>query len=115
MAPETHLHSLLAVRVWNALEIARPDMRFVYVTHDLTFALSRRDARFVLASPTAGLRSIDLEPTLPADVTEALLGSASLSFYASRVVFCEGELTSLDYRLYGAWFRGPDTVVRPRR
>ena len=44
--PETHLHSLLAVRLWNALEDARPDIRFVYVTHDLTFALSRQDARF---------------------------------------------------------------------
>lgn len=111
--PETHLHSLLAVKLWNALEAARPDIRFIYVTHDLTFALSRRAAQFVLASPTAGLRKIELEPTLPSDVTEALLGSASLSFYASRVVFCEGDMTSLDNKLYGAWFRGPDTVVRP--
>jgi hypothetical protein len=111
--PETHLHSLLAVRLWNALEENRPDIQFVYVTHDLTFALSRGNARFVLASPTEGLRTIEVEPTLPADVTEALLGSASLSFYASRVVFCEGEIGSLDHNLYGAWFAGPDTVVRP--
>jgi hypothetical protein len=46
-------------------------------------------------------------------VTEALLGSASLSFYASRVVFCEGEATSLDSKLYTAWFNTSDTVVRP--
>lgn len=111
--PETHLHSLLAVRLWNVLEESRPDVQFIYVTHDLTFALSRRNARFVLASPTEGLRTIDVEPTLPADVTEALLGSASLSFYASRVVFCEGEIGGLDHKLYGSWFAGPDTVVRP--
>ena len=110
--PETHLHSLLAVRLWNVLEESRPDIQFVYVTHDLTFALSRRDARFVLASPTEGLRTIDVEPNLPADVTEALLGSASLSFYASRVVFCEGEIGGLDHKLYGSWFAGPDTVIR---
>jgi energy-coupling factor transporter ATP-binding protein EcfA2 len=110
--PETHFHSLLAVRLWNALEESRPDVRFVYVTHDLTFALSRRDTRFVLASPTAGLRTIELEGELPHDVTEALLGSASLSFYASRVVFCEGEMTSLDTQIYSAWFDGPDTVIR---
>ena len=88
--PETHFHSLLAVRLWNALEDERPDVRFVYVTHDLTFALSRRKARYVLSNPTAGLRTIDLDASLPDDVAEALLGSASLSFYASRVVFCEG-------------------------
>jgi hypothetical protein len=110
--PETHFHSLLSVRLWNALEDARPDIRFVYVTHDLTFALSRRNARFVLADPTAGLRAIDVDADLPDDVADALLGSASLSFYASRVVFCEGEASSLDTELYKAWFNGPDTVVR---
>lgn len=111
--PETHFHSLLAVRLWNALEDARPDIRFVYVTHDLTFALSRREPQFVLASPTGGLRVIDVDSSLPTDVANALLGSASLSFYASRVVFCEGDDSSIDNRLYSAWFNGPDTVVRP--
>ncbi len=110
--PETHFHSLLAVRLWNALEDARPDLRFVYVTHDLTFALSRRRARYVLASPTAGLRPIAVDDALPSDVSEALLGSASLSFYASRIVFCEGESGGRDESLYGAWFSGPDTVLR---
>ena len=111
--PETHLHSLLAVRLWNAIEKSRSDIRFVYITHDLTFALSRHGGRFVLASPVAGLRSIELDGQLPDDVSEALLGSASLSFYASRIVFCEGENSSYDGPLYEAWFNGPDTVVRP--
>ncbi|MER6284447.1 AAA family ATPase [Streptomyces sviceus] len=111
--PETHFHSMLAVKLWDALEAARPDIRFVYVTHDLTFALSRRKARFVLASPTGGLRAIDVDSSVPRDVAEALLGSASLSFYASRVIFCEGETSAYDDLLYGAWFNGRDTVVRP--
>lgn len=111
--PETHLHTQLAVRLWNALEQERQDIRFVYITHDLTFALSRRNATFLLANPTEGLRSVDISAVVPSDVAEALLGSASLSFYASRVVFCEGEAASLDSRLFGAWFSGPDTVVRP--
>ncbi len=111
--PETHFHTQLAVSFWNALEAARPDIRFVYITHDLTFALSRRQPVFVLASPTQGLRLLELEDDLPGDLAEALLGSASLSFYASRVVFTEGTDTSYDAQLYGAWFNGPDTVVRP--
>jgi hypothetical protein len=110
--PETHLHSLLAVRVWNALEDARQDIRFIYITHDVTFALSRRKARYILASPVTGLRSIEFDQSLPPDVIEDLLGSASLSFYASRVVFCEGEPSSLDSDLYSSWFSGADTVVR---
>lgn len=111
--PETHLHSLLAVRLWNLLEAARPDIRFVYVTHDLTFALSRFDARYIIANPTGGLKAIDVATDLPKDVAEAILGSASLSFYASRIVFTEGEHGSMDDKLYSAWFNGRDTVVRP--
>lgn len=111
--PETHFHSRLAVRLWNVLEDARPDVRFVYVSHDLTFALSRRDARYVLASPTDGLRAIELDADLPSDIAEALLGSATLSFYASRIAFCEGDDRSLDSAFYNAWFNDIDTVVRP--
>ena len=111
--PETHFHSRLAVGLWNALEEARRDLRFVYVTHDLTFALSRRGARYVLASPTEGLRAIELDDDLPPDIAEALLGSATFSFYASRVVFCEGDDRSLDNVIYGAWFDELDTVIRP--
>ena len=111
--PETHFHSLLAVRLWNALEAARPDVRFVYVTHDLTFAVSRGNATYVLANPTLGLRVIAAGEDLPDDVAGTLLGSASLSFYASRIVFCEGTEQSYDARLFAAWFSGPDTVVRP--
>ncbi|MFJ3245499.1 ATP-dependent nuclease [Streptomyces sp. NPDC086782] len=110
--PETHFHSLLAVRLWNTLEDARPDIRFVYVTHDLTFAMSRRQAHYVIASPTAGLRAIEVDRDLPDDISSALLGSASLSFYASRIVFCEGDQSSLDVQLYEAWFNGADTVVK---
>jgi hypothetical protein len=109
--PETHFHSLLAVQLWDALEAARPDIRFVYITHDLVFALSRKGARYVLAEP-AGLRTIEIDGSLPADVAQALLGAASLSFYASRVVFCEGKGKSYDSRVYNAWFNGVDTVVR---
>jgi ATPase subunit of ABC transporter with duplicated ATPase domains len=111
--PETHFHSRLAVNLWNELEDARPDLRFVYVTHDLPFALSRPKAQYVIANPTSGLRSLELEDGLPDDVAEALLGSATLSFYASRVIFYKGRDGSLDKMLYEAWFNGVDTVVRP--
>lgn len=110
--PETHFHSLLAVKLWDELERARPDIRFVYVTHDLTFAMSRRKPTFVLSSPKTGLKAVQVDTTLPGDVSSALVGSASLSFYASRIIFCEGETTSLDYNLYGTWFNGADTAVR---
>ena len=40
--PELHMHSRLSVQFWDEAEKLRPDCRFVYITHDLNFALSRR-------------------------------------------------------------------------
>lgn len=111
--PETHFHSLMAIDLWNALEAARADLRFVFVTHDLTFALSRRDAIYVLAHPTEPLRVLDPLDELPAEAAAMLLGAASFSFLAARLVLCEGDRSSRDFALFSAWFNGLDTVVRP--
>jgi energy-coupling factor transporter ATP-binding protein EcfA2 len=109
---ETHLHPLLANRLWDELEDARADVRFVYLTHDLSLALSRREATYVLSSPTHGLSVIEVDQQLPDVVAEALLGAATLSFRARRIVFAEGKGSSVDAQLYTAWFDSADTVVR---
>jgi hypothetical protein len=111
--PENHLHSHLASRLWDEFEDARPDLRFVYITHDLTFARSRRNATYVIASPLEGLRSVDLGADLPDDVAEVLLGAASVSFHARRAIFCEGGRGDRDDALYRSWFNDRDTVVQP--
>ncbi|MEV0707373.1 AAA family ATPase [Nocardia aurea] len=109
--PETHFHSLLAVRFWDEIEEARPDLRFIYVTHDMTFAASRKSAHYLLANPLDGLRSIKLSSEAD-DLAAVLLGTASLSFYATRIIFCEGDAESLDSRLYSAWFNSKEDVVQ---
>ncbi len=110
--PETHFHSLLAIRFWDALEAESPNVRLIYITHDLTFALSRRNATIVMAHPTNGLNVVELGQKLPGDMAELILGAASLSFYARRVVLCEGEESGIDSELYRAWFSEHDTEVR---
>ena len=109
--PETHFHSLLAIDFWNAIEAARPDLRIIYSTHDMMFATSRRDSSYLLASPKDGLRLVTLDAA--PEIAALLLGTASLSFYAKRVIFCEGQESSLDKRLYTAWFNNETTIVRP--
>ncbi|MDP9224328.1 MAG: AAA family ATPase [Actinomycetota bacterium] len=111
--PETHFHSHLAVELWNSLEQRRPDLRFVYVTHDLTFALSRHPVLFLLADPRSGLVPIDAAVGLPLDVRREILGAASFSYFASRIVFCEGTQGSLDNLFFSGWFPGRDSVVLP--
>lgn len=44
--PENHLHNSIISKLWNLLEEARPDCVFLYITHNLDFAL--RSKRSVL-------------------------------------------------------------------
>jgi ABC-type cobalamin/Fe3+-siderophores transport system ATPase subunit len=112
--PETHFHSRLAVRFWDALESLSPSKRFVYVTHDLSFALSRRDAKIILVRPNQPPELMDSGTGLPSDDVASILGAASFSVYASRLVFCEGrEEKSLDQELLRAWFNDRDTALIP--
>ena len=112
--PETHFHSRLAVRFWDALESLSPSKRFVYVTHDLSFALSRRDAKIILVRPNQPPELMNSETGLPSDDIASILGAASFSVYASRLVFCEGrEEKSLDQELLRAWFNDRETALIP--
>ena len=67
---------------------------------------------YLLATPQHGLQLVELQEEVPRNVAGLLLGSATFSFHARRVVFCEGDTASLDYRLYRSWFSTRDTVVR---
>jgi len=112
--PETHFHSRLAVRFWDTLESLCPDKRFVYVTHDLTFALSRKDSNIILVRPNQPPELIKPGDALPADDVASILGAASFSVYAKRIVFCEGrEEKSLDQELLRSWFNDRDTALMP--
>lgn len=112
--PESHFHSRLAVRFWDALETMCSEKRFVYVTHDLNFALSRRDASIVLVRPNQSPELIAAGESLPADDVASILGAASFSVYAKRLVFCEGrEEKSLDQELLRAWFNDRETALVP--
>jgi hypothetical protein len=112
--PETHFHSRLAVRFWDALESICSEKRFVYLTHDLNFALSRKDAHIILARPNQTPELIQPGASLPADDVASILGAASFSVYAKRLVFCEGrEEKSLDQELLRAWFNDKSTALIP--
>ena len=112
--PTIHFHPELARRFWNAVERERADCRFVYITHDLDFVLSRRHARIVIKRPgDANLELLPEKAALPKDVLATVLGAASFAVVASRIVICEGEPDGDDQALYSAWFDDSDTVVVP--
>lgn len=41
--PNNFLHPTICIKLWDTLELKRPDCKFIYLTHDLTFASSRNN------------------------------------------------------------------------
>ena len=52
------------------------DCRFVYVTHDLTFAMSRQNADYIITRSPEEADSIGVE-SLPGSVATEVLGAAT--------------------------------------
>ena len=111
--PETFFHPLLARRLWDDLEGECPKVRFVYITHDIAFALSRRGARFAIARSETSADLLPPTASIPADVITEVLGAASFSISASRLIFCEGQAQSLDLPILGAWHNCAKTAIVP--
>ncbi|WP_136618581.1 MULTISPECIES: AAA family ATPase [Mesorhizobium] len=88
--PELHLHTRLAVMFWDEIEKLRSDCRFIYITHDLNFALSRRDAIMLVAKGNNEAVTL-LTEDLPSSVAADVLGAATLPFHARRIFIFEGQ------------------------
>jgi hypothetical protein len=111
--PELHVHESIQAVLWDALQLARPDCTFVYLTHDLTFAATRVGApKVVLYNyvPDSGSGGWvwDLIPPdtgLPEDVVLRIAGSRR------PTIFTEGLRGSLDEEVFEAVY--PDFHIVP--
>jgi AAA domain, putative AbiEii toxin, Type IV TA system len=110
--PEIHFHPLLARAFWNAMETHKKDVLFVYVTHDIPFALSRNQPTICFIRSHGSFDDIN-EKDIPDDAINTILGAASFSISATRLIFCEGGLDAKDHRLLKAWYNCPNTAVIP--
>lgn len=108
--PENHLHLALVTKLWDALELARPDCQFVYLTHNLEFAASRNNVKKIwmkkfIAPDRWEMEYLPTDKDLPEILYMELLGSRK------PILFCEGKKDSLDYKLYTRLF--PNYTVVP--
>ena len=112
--PEIHFHRVLAKKFWNELEILRSDCRFVYITHELSFGISRNKPQFIIFKSQNDHQILEQENELPDDVIESVLGAATFSVSANKIIFCEGRKNhKRDDELYTAWFDSESTAVIP--
>ncbi len=108
--PENHLHLALVTKLWDALELARPDCQFIYLTHNLEFAASRSNVEKIwmkkfIAPNRWEMEKLPTDEELPEILYMELLGSRK------PILFCEGQKDSLDYKLYTRLF--PNYTVIP--
>jgi ABC-type cobalamin/Fe3+-siderophores transport system ATPase subunit len=108
--PELHVHRSIMSKLWDAIEAARPDCGFVFISHDLEFAASRAAQKYVIKdySPTP---SWEIEPVpensgFGEELTTLILGSRK------PILFVEGTQDSLDLAIYRACY--PDWTIVPR-
>ena len=111
--PELHMHSRLAVRFWDEAEKLRPDCRFIYITHDLNFALSRISEKVYIVRSVDKVEQISLHD-LPASIAAEVLGAATLPFYAKRIFLYEGEPgAGFANEFFTVWFNDRETFAIP--
>lgn len=108
--PEIHLHKSLMTRLWNKIEEACPNKSFIYITHDLDFAASRKGAFKIWIKNYDGKTwqwdEVPEVDVFPENLTIEIIGNRK------NIIFTEGDKSSHDIILYQAAF--PDFHIIPR-
>ncbi|MCZ8195741.1 MAG: AAA family ATPase [Aquidulcibacter sp.] len=99
--PELHLNRSIISKLWDAIESARPDCAFLYITHDVEFGNSRR------AASKYAIREYRKEPAEAWDIlqipdNEDLPDEILTKIIGSRlpILFIEGNDSSIDISIY---------------
>lgn len=107
--PELHLHKAIQSALWDAIEDARKDCSFIYLSHDLGFATDRRGSVKIWLreySPAGFSWSrIHSQDGVSEDVYLEILGSRK------PVIFIEGTQGSLDLAIYQIAY--PEFTIKP--
>jgi predicted ATPase len=110
--PEILLHESIKNPLWDEIEAMRPDCTYVYLTHDIDLASSRKNSkRLWIRSFNADAKIWDYEliesnDHFPEGLYMEILGSRK------PILFIEGtDTNSIDSRLYPFIF--PDYKVKP--
>jgi len=96
--PEMHLHKSVQAPLWREVEKLRSDCLFVYMTHDVDFAVSHHETKKIWLKSYDGEKwdweIVEEVEGLPESLLVEVLGSRK------SVVFVEGEDGSYDVSLY---------------
>lgn len=102
--PENHLHLTICNKLWDELEKHRSDCKFIYLTHNLIFATTRSNCTILwnkkfIPPYNWEFQILPENEIIPELLLMELVGSRK------NICFCEGDKSSLDYKLYSILFR----------
>ncbi|MBL4937474.1 DUF4435 domain-containing protein [Clostridium sp. YIM B02515] len=112
--PELHIHKAILNKLWDKLEELRQDCVFMYITHDLDFAVSRNVDEVLWVKSFNGLDKWEYEFLLIneySDLPEGLI--FEIIGTQKKVIFVEGTKDSLDYLIYQELYKDHDYHVIP--
>lgn len=109
--PENHLHNSIISRLWNLLEEARPDCVFLYITHNLDFALRSKRSVLIWVKDMPSKDKWNYEFINEDD--DDKFDSLQLQMLGCRekIVLVEGNENSYDCKIYRALF--PNCKIIP--
>ncbi|TRZ78477.1 DUF4435 domain-containing protein [bacterium] len=106
--PELHLHKSLMVRLWSKLEVQRKDCIFVYITHDLDFAVNKPISKRIWMQDYKNnkweWKELTPNEVIPENLYLEILGSRK------SILFVEGDKGSLDVQMYQSFY-GNFTII----
>jgi ABC-type uncharacterized transport system ATPase subunit len=107
--PEMYLNKSIVSKIWDKLEKERSDCVFVYLTHDVEFASSRKDSKKLWVKSFKHPENWDMEEIphnkIPEKLVMELIGSRK------NILFCEGEIGSNDEKVLNILF--PNLTIKP--
>lgn len=108
--PEKHLNGALMKKLFDRLELERPDVRFIYLTHVINFIETRKNVKLVYLEKTNQVNKWEFQPV--DDVNSIDLNIIlNVEGTSDDILFCEGIGTnSIDYQIYSSVFNNLSVV-----
>lgn len=109
--PENHLNPAIYNKIWDRLIALRKDCQFIFISHTIDFINARSNFELVRIKNFVYPDKFEFEflgdtlESIPADYIVEILGSRK------PILFCEGEKTGYDYKIYEILFGKKYTVI----
>ncbi len=108
--PERHLNGALMRNLFDKLETERPDLRFIYLTHNIDFVESRKNVALIYLEKSEAykkwkFKKIEDYSDISLDVILGIEGTKK------DIIFCEGTRGSIDCKVLECLF--PEYEIQP--